>query len=150
MKTLLMVGLLMCVPLASVAAEQNTSLSMIVEQQTALRDDLAVDPQGLTPRQVGVIRKAQAEVFRLVEGKTSLDQLAINDKVRLENALEKINAQVVGTHAASGDKNVCWREKTTGSKTTSTRCGTQDEIDQAREGARGMLERPKICEGSCG
>ncbi|HEY5613667.1 MAG TPA: hypothetical protein VIK70_08745 [Lysobacter sp.] len=150
MRALLMVALLVLAPMALAAETESASLQEMVEQQTALRDELASDPQGLTPRQVGVIRKAQAEFFRLVEGKTSTDQLAIHEQVRLENALEKINAQIVGTNAASADQNVCWRERITGSKRTSTRCGTQQEIDQAREGARGMMERPKICEGGCG
>ena len=91
------------------------------------------------------MRKAQAEFFRLVEGKTTLDQLAIDDKVQLENALERINAELVNTNAARANQEVCWREHTTGSKMRATRCGTQQEIDEAREGARGFLLKPKIC-----
>ena len=145
MKTFWLVALLAMAPLAAAADEKSASLQEMVAQQTALREELARGPQDLTPRQVGVIRKAQDEFFRLVEGKMTMDQLAIVDKVRVENALERINAQIVNTSAARANQDVCWREKTTGSKTQSTRCGTQQEIDQAREGARGFLEKPKIC-----
>jgi hypothetical protein len=80
-----------------------------------------------------------------------MDQLAIHEKVQLENALEKINAQIVGSNRAAADQNVCWREKTIGSKFDNTRCATQQEIDEAREGARLFLEKPKICSGpGCG
>ena len=145
MRTVLLVALLLLAPLGVMAEEQNASLQMMVEQQIALRDELARGPQDLTPRQVGIMRKAQAEFFRLVEGKTTLDQLAIDDKVQLENALERINAEFVNTNAARANQEVCWREHTTGSKMRATRCGTQQEIDEVREGARGFMLKPKIC-----
>ena len=144
MRTVLL-ALLLLAPLGAMAEEQNASLQMMVEQQIVLRDELARGPQDLTPRQVGIMRKAQAEFFRLVEGKTTLDQLAIDDKVKLENALERINAELVNTNAARANQEVCWREHTTGSKMRATRCGTQQEIDEAREGARGFMLKPKIC-----
>lgn len=145
MKTIVWVALLLLAPMSAMAEENNASLQMMVEQQVALRDKLARGSQDLTPRQAGIIRKAQDQFFAIVEGKTTLDQLGIEDKVRVENALERINAQIVNTNAAAANQEVCWREKTTGSKMESTRCGTQQEIDQAREGARGFLEKPKIC-----
>ena len=151
MRTLLMVAVLVFSPLVSAAEPKSASLPEMVEQQVALRDELARGPQDLTPRQVGVIRKAQDEFFRLVNGKTSMDQLAIHEKVRLENVLEKINAQIVGTNRSAADQNVCWREKTSGTRMNVTRCGTQQEIDDAREGAQRFLLKPKICSGpGCG
>jgi len=145
MRALLMVALLVLAPMASAANQESSSLQMMVEQQVALRAELAQGPQDLTPRQVGIMRKAQDEFFRIVEGKTTMDQLAIDEKVQLENALERINAQLVGTNAARANQEVCWRERTVGSKMQVTRCGTQQEIDEAREGARGFLDKPKIC-----
>jgi hypothetical protein len=149
MRVFLMVALLLLAPLVSAAEPKepkSSSLPEMVEQQVALRAELAGDPQDLTPRQVGIMRKAQAEFFRLVDGKTSMDQLAIHEKVELENALEKINAQLLGTNRAAADQNVCWREKTSGTRLHVTRCGTQEEIDDAREGAQRFLLKPKICE----
>lgn len=145
MRTLVLVALLSCFPLVAVAQEETASLAAIVEQQVALRDDLARGPVDLTPRQISAVRKAQAEFFRLVEGKTTMEQLNIDDKIRVENALERINAQVVGTNTAQADQDVCWREQRLGSRAKTTRCGTQKEIDQVRENARGYMEKPKIC-----
>ncbi|MGH8077537.1 MAG: hypothetical protein ACREPE_09470 [Lysobacter sp.] len=145
MRTVLLAALLLLAPMGAMAAEEANSLQVLVDQQTALRAELTRGPKDLTPRQVGIVRKAQDEFFRLVEGKTSLDQLAIDEKVRVENALEKINAELVNTNAARANQDVCWREQMTGSKMQVTRCGTQQEIDQAREGARGFMDKPKIC-----
>lgn len=144
MKTALLVALLLVAPIGATAGA-DIPLEQMVEQQAALREELARSPKDLTPRQAGIMRKAQAEFFSLVEGKTSMDQLAIHEKVQLENALERINAQLVGTSAASANQEVCWREKMVGSKMQVTRCASQQELDQTREGARGFLERPRIC-----
>lgn len=145
MRTLMLVALLSWLPMVAVAQDESVPLASIVEQQAALRDDLARGPVDLTPRQVAAVRKAQAEFFGLVEGKTTMAELSIDDKIRVENALERINAQVVGTGAAQGNQEVCWREQRLGSRMSKTRCGTQKEIDQVRENARGYMEKPKIC-----
>ena len=145
MRTMLWTVMLLLAPQGAMAGQDAVPLSKMVEQQVVLRDELAKSPKDLTLRQVGLIRKAQGEFFRLVDGKSTMDQLAIEDKVRVENALETINAQFVGTNRAGADQQVCWRETTVGSKMKATRCGTQQEIDDAREGARGFLLKPKIC-----
>ena len=133
------------------AAGEEDGLQLILRQQQALKADLddgGVD--GLTPRQNKLVQKAQAEVFAVTEGKARLDDLSVDDKVRLENALERINAEVKNTRAASDDQNVCWREKPTGSTVKVTRCGTKSEMREAREGARDYMERPKVCGKDCG
>jgi len=148
MKSLLMLALMVLAPLASAAEPQESnsaSLQEMVEQQVAFREELARGPQDLTPRQAGIMRRAQAEFFRLVEGKSSMEQLSLDEKVQLENALERINAQVVGTGYAQGNQDVCWREQRLGSRMKNTRCGTQKEVEQVRENAQGYLSKPKIC-----
>ena len=141
---------LVLLPAAAQTVEPDTAsedkLTTIVEQQRALQ--AALDHGGnerITTRQPNVIRKAQTEVFAITDGKTRLDELDIDDKVRLENALERINAQVVGTRAAQDGQQVCWREAKSGSTVKVTRCGSQAERDQVREGARAYMEKPKIC-----
>jgi hypothetical protein len=131
---------------ASLSAGASESLKTILAQQQQLRTTLESDrTTGLTPRQLKVVRNAQADVFALTKGKSTLEEMNIEDKVRLENALERINAEIKGTRLSSEEKQVCWRERKSGSKLMVTRCGTQAEIDQAREGARAWMEKPKIC-----
>ena len=133
-----------------VAAGQD-SLQVLVQQQTAIKADLEDGGiQGLSPRQNGLLRKQQAEFFAIAQGKSRLDDLSIDEKIRMENALEKINAIVGNTPAATAKQNVCWREAKTGSTVKVTRCGTEAERDRAREGARDYLLRPKICGENCG
>lgn len=132
-------------------ASAKDSLQLIVEQQQALKADLDDGGiAGLTPRQTKVVRKAQDEVFALTDGKAVLDDLSMDEKIRLENALERINAEVVNTRAASDNQNVCWRERVSGTTMKKTRCGTQAEMREAREGARDYLERPRVCGQDCG
>lgn len=122
------------------------TLAQIVQQQQELRTRLdAGDVGELTPRRVRVIRKAQDQVFQLSSGKSQLEELNVEERVQMENALEAINAEVVGTRSAQENQDVCWTEAKTGSKMKVTRCGTQEEIDEARRGARAWMEKPKIC-----
>lgn len=121
-------------------------LRRIVDEQTALARDLeSGNARGLTQRQVLLVRRAQRDVFSVVSGRTSLTQLSIDEKVKLENALEQINAQVVGTRAASESQEVCWREAPSGSKLKVTRCGTREEREEVRRGARAWMEKPRVC-----
>jgi hypothetical protein len=127
------------------------SLQVLVQQQTSIKADLEDGGiEGLSPRQNSLLRKQQAEFFAVAKGKSRLDELSIDEKIRVENALEKINAIVANTPKAIDKQNVCWREAKTGSTVKVTRCGTEAERDKAREGARDYLLRPKICGENCG
>ena len=55
-------------------------LELIREQQLELKATLdAGDAEGLTPREVNRIRKDQDAVFALIDGKSTLDALSINE-----------------------------------------------------------------------
>jgi hypothetical protein len=143
-----LLGLLAATP---TPAQEADRLAVILDQQRDLQKQIdAGNLRNLTPRQANVIRKAQTEVFAVTEGKTTLDSLSIEEKIRLDNALERINAEVKGGRVASEQQDVCWRERKSGSKMMVTRCGTQAERDEARRGARDWMEKPKICSGECG
>lgn len=127
------------------AAEPGDKLAVILEQQQSLKASIDAGTSGLSPRQVRVIRREQEAVFAIAGSNTRLDQLNIEEQIRLENALERINANVVGTRVAQENQDTCWTEAKTGSKLKVTRCGTQEEIDEARRGARAWMEKPRIC-----
>lgn len=147
---MMMMMLLSVVPMTAIAQE-TAPLQEMVEQQEQLRSDMADGIDGLTPRQARIITDAQAEFFAITAGKQALDQLSIQEKVRLENALESINAQMVNTRASLADQENCVREAKTGSRAVVTRCGTREQADEARRGAREYMERPRICSGpGCG
>ncbi|WP_345294102.1 hypothetical protein [Luteimonas vadosa] len=141
-------------PVSSLGSEQSDKLAAILEQQRQIQTGLAAgETYGLTPRQLGVVRKAQAEVFRLVEGKISMDELDIEQKVRLENALERINTQVKGgdlDHAASGEQEICKRVRRSGATLKTTVCATRAEWDRVRQDSRDSLEKRRVCEDCSG
>lgn len=136
---------LLTVMVTSQAGAQEVDLPQIVAQQRQVAAQLEDGSLTVTPRERNIVKKAQAEVFALTEGKATLNDLNIAEKTRLENALERINAVVKGGRRAQETQQVCWSERATGSKVAVTRCGTKEEIEQAREGARGYLQRPRIC-----
>lgn len=136
---------LMAASLTAGAVEQGDKLAVILEQQQALKASIDAGSSGLTPRQIRLIRKAQSEVFAIAGANATMDQLNIQEQIRLENALERINANVVGTRVAQETQDTCWSEAKTGSKLKVARCGTQEERDEARRGARAWLEKPKVC-----
>ena len=147
MKTVLamLMGAMLALP-ETLAQEPPDRLGVILDQQVQLQQRIeAGDTEGMTPRQVNVIRKAQKDVFAATEGKTTIDNLSVEEKIRLENALERINAVIKGGRIASEEQQVCWRERKSGSNVKVTRCATQAERDEARRGAREWLEKPKIC-----
>jgi hypothetical protein len=133
------------VPTGSLWA-QSVDLPQILAQQRELAAQLKDGSLALTPRAFNIVKKAQQEVFALSDGKTTLAELNIAEKTRLENALERINASVVGTRAAAGGKQVCKRVPVTGSAMKTTRCATQAEWDDVREQSRNSLEKQRVCE----
>jgi len=140
--------LVLCAALAmttAMAQPSATALKPIIDQQTALRAELAKGIEGITPRQARIIDKAQAEFFAIVKGRQSLDELGIEEKIRVENALETINAQFASTPFAADDQQVCWREVKVGSKMMVTRCASKKELEDGTQEARAAFNRPRIC-----
>lgn len=149
MRALLLSLLLLSAPVLAVeeaASPDPASLQLLIDQQRELKARLdAGDTVGLTPRQIREVRNAQDRFFSIIEGKKTLDELTIDQKIDVENALERINANVKNTRAAANDRNVCWRERVSGTTVKKTRCGTEAEMREAREGARDFLEKGKVC-----
>lgn len=143
---ILLLSATMCVA-SALHAQGADQLESIRTQQTELRGRLErAELSQLTQRQQNQIRRAQTEVFKLIDGKSGMDDLNIGEKVRLENALERINANLVGTRRADGGKQVCKRVPVTGSAMKTTRCATQQEWDEVREQSRKSLEKQRVCE----
>jgi hypothetical protein len=139
-------GLALTLFLSSTYASQ--SLQTIVAQQRQLAAKVSEGSLGLAARERAAVEKAQAEVFALAEGKGSLSDFTIAEKTRFENALEKINATVNGELLADEEQEVCWRQRKVGSQMMVTRCGTKREVAEAREGARGFMQRARTCVAS--
>ncbi len=143
-RTLIIVFCLLAFPSLAWASESPDKLTVILDQHRALQSDLAASKVDLTPRELGVVRKAPAEVFSLTAGKTSIDQLDIEEKVRLDLALERIDTQLKGgdlDHVAEGEEEVCKQVWRRGNTVKSTVCATRAEWDRIRQTSRDTLER---------
>lgn len=130
----------------SAPADNEDKLQLMIRQQTAIKSDLddgGID--GLTPRQNSAVRRSLDDFFKAVGSHSRLDELTVEESMRVRNAAEAINAQLRGTRQAQEAQEVCWRERKLGSNMKVTRCGTQQERDQAREDARAWMNRPEIC-----
>ena len=126
-------------------AQAPAKLEQIREQQTQLRADLDAGKVKVTPRVALQVRRDQDIVFELLQRKPTLEAMNIQERINLDNALERINASLQGTRVATEKKDVCRYQSVTGSREKQMVCGTQDARDIAREGARAYLEKPRIC-----
>lgn len=128
---------------ASGAAEPSTSgqsAEEIVRMQRALRAKLE-SPTGeyarFSPEAISKMERAQDKVFQMLEGK-SLDQLNDYEKTDLSNALDQIKATLL---ANDGNRQICHRERRTGTNLVSLRCETMAEREaRARESNDAMRD----------
>jgi hypothetical protein len=145
----LLIVMLLAASAASAQAastDDGDKLQLMIQQQTAIKSDLedgGID--GLTPRQNSAVRRSQDDFFKAVGSHSKLDELTVEESMRVRNAVEAIAAQLRGTRQAQESQEFCWRERKSGSNLKVTRCGTQQERDHAREDARAWMNDPKIC-----
>lgn len=128
-----------------VVAQAADRLGEIREQQAVLADEVEAGVLKLKPREVAAVRKDQARIQALLQGRASLDELGVAERVELDNALERINAIVVGTRQAVDDRDVCRYERPTGSKLRKLDCMSAGDRQNHRDGARAYMEKPRIC-----
>ena len=127
----------------AIAGQQTTaSVPEILQVQHALRAKLDV-PSGVANFDKSAVQRietAQDNVFRLLDGVTSLDQLNDQQKVELSNSLQVIQATVL---AQEGSRVICHVERKTGTHMTTRRCETvADRERDAAEARKYMLDHP--------
>lgn len=140
-----MILIALALMVSTVVAQPTDKLMQIREQQALVTSELDTGVLKVTPREAALIRKEQGRVSKILEGKSSLDALGIAERAQLDNALERINAFVVGTREAGEDADVCRYERNTSSKIRKLDCATASQRQNSRDGARAYLEKPRIC-----
>jgi hypothetical protein len=123
----------------------------ILAEQRQLRLALEnADPRyaDLTPFRRNRIYKAQDQVFTLVEGHARLDELAIDEQLRLFNALE-----LIGSHLGKRDEAahmVCERIAIVGSRRQQMACMEKGERDRrAQRAVDALMTRPACTTSDC-
>ncbi|MFS8063573.1 MAG: hypothetical protein ACMG5Z_03195 [Luteimonas sp.] len=120
---------------------QPQSVSEILQFQHALRSKLDA-PSGEYSRfdegQVARMKQAQDNVFRMLSGVNSLEDLSENQKVEVSNSLDQVKAILL---ANESNRLICFREKKTGTNLLTKRCETYaDREARARDSQQQMMD----------
>ena len=95
----------------------------------------------LNPAAKERLTHAQGKVFRLLDGKSTVEHLNELQKVELFNALQEVQAILDDNEK---DRLICKRERKVGTAIRETRCATVAQREELEKGAREWLG-PKTC-----
>ena len=113
-----------------------TTVPEILQAQHALRAQLDAPAGAYSRYDAAVVRQVEAtqdQVFRLLEGVSSLDQLNQQQQVDLSNKLELIRSTLL---AQEGSRVICRVERKTGTHLASRRCETVADRERNAAEAR--------------
>lgn len=143
MRRQLWMALALTLPLA--AGANTDRIGLILEQQRDIRENLEKS-DGAYARFQPVARErlsdAQDQVFALLAGVSSIEQLHPEQRKDLFNALEEIKAVIA---ANEDDRQDCRRTAKLGTHMRITRCATVAERRQLRQGAQDWQGEADIC-----
>jgi hypothetical protein len=130
-----------CGFIATAAAGEVPKVETIVSQQQEIRAEVKArsgryKEMPATTRDELLAR--QDELLRVLDGKQSLDELPENQRLKVFNTLEWIEATVNNLEA---ERMVCTREKTIGSNRIERVCRTVAQMKKEREQAQQDLLR---------
>jgi len=148
-KTLVAALALAVVSSAALAAETvpapvapTQSVAEILAVQHGLRDRLERhngEYARFDANAVARMERAQDNVFAMLRGVNSLDQLSPNQRTELSNSLDEIKSILLANEA---NRQICHRERKTGSNLIELRCETVAQREaHARDSAETMRER---------
>ena len=153
-------AILLALALASfaVGAQQSSQDERIVDiesflaQQQEIRADMAGAKKfkHVTDYDKRRLYAAQDQIFTLLTGRTSTDELDSDQLVALYNAQEEVNAILT---EAELDRPICVRETVVGSRRVVTVCLTVRERRDLQQNARQTMLKNRTCDpasGGCG
>jgi hypothetical protein len=133
------------------APEQPQTVSQILQFQHALRakiDKANGEYSRFDEGQISRMKQAQDNVFRMLSGVNSLDDLTEDQKIEVSNSLDQVKAILL---ANEGNRLICYREKKTGTNLLTKRCETYaDREAHARESERAMQDLSRTMQSTNG
>lgn len=127
---------------APAPAAPTQSVAEILAVQHGLRDRLERhngEYARFDANAVARMERAQDNVFAMLRGVNSLDQLSPNQRTELSNSLDEIKSILLANEA---NRQICHRERKTGSNLIELRCeSVADREAHARDSAEAMRER---------
>ena len=136
-------ALLLC---AAFAASANVGrIDQIVQEQREIRAE-SERPTGAYARfghsALDKMQRAQDRIFELLDGVQTLEQLDRQEQVELFNSLEEVKAVLAENDR---DRQICRRERKTGTTLRETRCATVAERENLTKDAREWTGDSAIC-----
>lgn len=134
----------------ALALARADKVGQILEQQRYIQEQTEKstgDYARFNPEARQRIESAQTQIFDLLDGVTSVDQLPGSEQAELFNALEEVKAVLTENE---DDRQECWREHKVGTNMKETRCATVAELRAVQQDTRGYLDRATRCSGDCG
>ncbi|MBU8977349.1 hypothetical protein JI752_014450 [Lysobacter sp. MMG2] len=131
--------------LAGAAHANADKVAMILQQQREIRAESEHSTGAYARFDAGTLdrmHQAQDRVFRLLDGKSSVDQLRPSEQVEVFNALEEVKAILADNER---NKQKCWREHKLGTTMKITRCATLAELEQVRRDSEQWKADPSVC-----
>lgn len=115
------------------SASADRDLTNILQRQREIADQMRLSSDALSARQKQVIHREQRRIFSILQGRSSLDELAPSRRIELWNALQSVNAAIDGSASAEERKLVCTHQNRTGSRVTRVRCMRADDLAPPKE-----------------
>jgi hypothetical protein len=135
--------LLLSLACAVALAEQDRPTNVSVEEYLAAQQELRAAFEQGKPRRLNrsewrQFDTAQASLRQLLAGVEHTDQLKMDDRVKLFNIQEQIEAIIRGN---DNDRLICRSERPTGTNIGQRRCRTVAEMREHREAAMEAIRR---------
>ena len=131
--------------LSGVAFASADKAAMILQQQREIRAESDASTGAYARFGSAALTRmhaAQDQIFSLLDGGRSVEQLRPDQQVELFHSIEEVKAIL-----AENDRNrqKCWRERKLGTTLKITRCATLAEIEQVRRDSEQWKADPTIC-----
>lgn len=118
---------------ASTAESDSADIAPLLERQREIAAMIRSRPKSLGEEQRQTVLREQATISAITEGKTSLSELAPEQRTQLMDAIEKVDAAIKEARAADEGRLICRRERAVGSSMPKTYCRTRKHhVDAGR------------------
>jgi hypothetical protein len=138
--------------LVSLSAAANVDkIGRILEQQREIRDQTESSTGAYArfgSEALDRMHGAQEQIFELLDGVTTVEQLPPEQQAELFNALEEVKTVISQNE---DNKQKCWRERKLGTTMRETRCATMAELRAVKQDSQSWQGSPSVCSGAgCG
>ncbi|HET7843257.1 MAG TPA: hypothetical protein VFL14_03840 [Xanthomonadales bacterium] len=135
---------MLAVAAPTAAAQKKLDIETFVDQQHQIRDDIKAgrkyrDMDNDTKEK---LFRAQEEMFSLLQGRGSIDDLDADEVIDLYNAQNMVNALLTDSEL---ERDICRRTTTVGTHRVGLACYSAREWRRIKETDDAMMRAPRVC-----